>query len=166
MSYSIPNMLSQEKFTHFDTLAMTEALNEAQKAFDKDEVPVGAVLALEGRIIARAHNLVETKADASAHAELLCIQKGAHILGDWRLQGATLYTTLEPCLMCAGALLLARVDRIVYGAKDLRHGAHGSFLNVFEQKHPTHSLLIEGGLKEEEAGSLMRTFFQKQRSQK
>lgn len=148
----------------FDTEMMELALHEAQKAFDKGEVPVGAVLVLQGRPIAQAHNQVEELKDATAHAELLAIRQGAVLLGDWRLLETTLYTTLEPCLMCAGALLLSRVSRIVYGAPDLRHGAHGSFLNVFEVKHPTHTPNIEGGLMEEASAKLLREFFKIQRT--
>ena len=148
---------------YFDTKMMEEALKEAQKAYGLDEVPVGAVLTRSGRILSRAHNQMEGLKDPSAHAELLCIREGAHILGNWRLLETTLYTTLEPCLMCAGALLLSRVGRIVYGAPDLRHGAHGSYLNVFERKHPTHTTQIEGGLLEAQSAELMRNFFKQQR---
>ncbi len=147
----------------FDTKMMEEALKEAQKAYGLDEVPVGAVLTRSGRILSRAHNQMEGLKDPSAHAELLCIRKGAQLLGDWRLLETTLYTTLEPCLMCAGALLLSRVGRIVYGAPDLRHGAHVSYLNVFERKHPTHTTQIEGGLLEAQSAELMRNFFKQQR---
>jgi len=142
---------------------MEEALKEAQKAYDLDEVPVGAVLTRHGEILSRAYNQMEGRRDPSAHAELLCIREGAQLLGDWRLLETTLYTTLEPCLMCAGALLLARVGRIVYGAPDLRHGAHGSYLNVFEKKHPTHTTQVEGGLLEAQSAKLMRNFFKQQR---
>ncbi|WP_445083654.1 tRNA adenosine(34) deaminase TadA [Candidatus Neptunichlamydia sp. REUL1] len=147
----------------FDTKMMEKALKEAQKAYDLDEVPVGAVLTRHGEILSRAYNQMEGRRDPSAHAELLCIREGAQLLGDWRLLETTLYTTLEPCLMCAGALLLARVGRIVYGAPDLRHGAHGSYLNVFEKKHPTHTTQIEGGLLEAQSAKLMRNFFKQQR---
>lgn len=155
--------MSQKNFSHFDAQMMQEALKEGELAFEKGEVPVGALLVHEGRIIARAHNQMETFKDPSAHAELLVIRAGAKVLGDWRLLETTLYTTLEPCLMCAGALLLARVSRIVWGAPDLRHGAHGSFLNVFETNHPTHTIEISGGLLEESSATLMRTFFKLQR---
>nr|WP_194847808.1 nucleoside deaminase [Candidatus Neptunochlamydia vexilliferae] len=151
-------------FSKTDIQMMEEALQEARMAFAQDEVPVGAVLVHEGEIIARARNLVETAQNPSFHAELLCIQEGARALNNWRLVGCALYTTLEPCLMCAGALLLARVDRVVWGAPDIRHGAHGSYLNVFETQHPTHTLQIEGGLLKEESAKLMKDFFKKQRT--
>lgn len=115
------------------------------------------------KIIARAHNQMEELKDPSAHAEVLAIRSGAQALGDWRLLETTLYTTLEPCLMCAGALLLSRVGRVVWGAPDLRHGAHGSYINVFESRHPTHTLLIEGGLLKEKSATLMKEFFKIQR---
>ncbi len=150
-------------FSQIDVQMMEEALKEARSAFAQGEVPVGAVLAYEGKILARAGNQVEKSQNPSAHAELLCIQEGARTLGNWRLLGCTLYTTLEPCLMCAGALLLARLDRVVWGAPDIRHGAHGSYLNIFETEHPTHTLQIEGGLLKEEAATLMKDFFKKQR---
>lgn len=150
-------------FSKFDVEMMGEALLEAKKSFEKEEVPVGAVLVQDQKIIARAHNQMEKLKDPSAHAEVLAIRKGAQCLGDWRLLETTLYTTLEPCLMCAGALLLARVDRIVWGAPDLRHGAHGSYINVFKTPHPTHTPQIEGGLLKDESATLMREFFKIQR---
>lgn len=155
--------MSQKNFSQVDIAMMEEALKEAKIAYDQGEVPVGAVLVHEDQIIARAHNQMETLKDPSAHAELLAIRAGTQVLGDWRLLETTLYTTLEPCLMCAGVLLLARVGRIVWGAPDLRHGAHGSFLNVFEADHPTHKVKISGGLLEESSADLMRTFFKLQR---
>ncbi len=159
LGYSVPIMNKD----FFDTKMMEEALKEAQKAYDLDEVPVGAVLTCNGEILSRAYNQMEELKDPSAHAELLCIRRGAQLLGDWRLLETTLYTTLEPCLMCAGALLLARVGRVVYGAPDLRHGAHGSYLNVFKSKHPTHTTQIEGGLFEVQSAELIRSFFKQQR---
>lgn len=150
-------------FSMFDQKMMQEAFKEAKKAFDKDEVPVGAVLTLGDKIIARSHNLVESKKDPTAHAELLCIQKGAKIIQDWRLLKGTLYTTLEPCVMCGGAMLLARLARVVWAAPDLRHGANGSWIDLFRQKHPTHQLEIIGGLYQDEGGELMRLFFKRQR---
>ena len=155
--------MSKQIFSNFDTEMMKEALLEAKKSFEKGEVPVGAVLVREQKIIARASNQMEELKDPSAHAEVLAIRSGAQVFGDWRLLETTLYTTLEPCLMCSGALLLARVGRVVWGAPDLRHGAHGSYINIFKMQHPTHSLRIEGGLLEEESATLMRGFFKIQR---
>lgn len=138
---------------------MEIALQEAQKSFKKGEVPVGAVLVKEGKVIAKAHNLIETRKDATAHAEILCLQKGAKKWGDWRLLGTTLYATLEPCSMCAGAMFLSRIERLVYGAPDLRHGAHGSFTDLFALKHPTHKIEVTGGVRAEECARLMQDFF-------
>ncbi|MDJ0652050.1 MAG: tRNA adenosine(34) deaminase TadA [Simkaniaceae bacterium] len=155
--------MSKKIFSKFDREIMKEALLEAKKSFYKDEVPVGAVLVHNQKMIARSHNQMEELQDPSAHAEVLALRAGAAILGDWRLLKTTLYTTLEPCLMCAGALFLARVERVVWGAPDLRHGAHGSYINVFKSKHPTHTLQIEGGLLKEASATLMREFFNIQR---
>lgn len=148
-----------------DESFMREALKEAEKAFALDEVPVGAVAVYQGQIIARAHNLVESLKDASAHAEFLCLKKASEVLGGWRLLGVTLYTTLEPCLMCAGALLSFRVDRLVWGAPDLRLGADGSLLSVFES-HPIHELEITRNILKEPSSILMKTFFQQRRMKK
>ncbi len=154
-------MVSQ--FSTSDCEMMEQALFEAKQASDLGEVPVGAVLVLKGEIIARGHNLTESQKDATAHAEMVCIRKGAKIVQDWRLLGTTLYTTLEPCAMCGGAILLSRLSRVVWAAPDCRHGANGSWVNLFEKKHPTHQLKIVGGLYEMRAAELMRLFFKKQR---
>ncbi|MBX9744332.1 MAG: tRNA adenosine(34) deaminase TadA [Chlamydiales bacterium] len=146
-----------------DEQFMREALKEALKAREKDEVPVGAVLVFEGRIIARGHNQVELLQDATAHAELLCLTAGASSLSNWRLTGCTLYCTLEPCCMCAGALFSSRIERLVWGAKDLRVGANGSWIDVFSKKHPIHQIEVTSGILEEEAASLLKRFFQKKR---
>jgi tRNA(adenine34) deaminase len=146
-----------------DLVFMHEALKEAQKSFEADEVPVGAVLVYENRVIARGHNQVELLQDATAHAEMICITAGAAVLENWRLARTTLYCTLEPCPMCAGALLAARVERLVWAAPDLRLGANGSWIDFFAQKHPMHSIEITRGILEEEAAHLMVSFFQKKR---
>lgn len=138
---------------------MYEALLEAKLAFDKGEVPIGAVLVYEDQVIARAHNLVEHLGNPIAHAELLCIQQGSKILNNWRLLGATLYCTLEPCPMCAGAMIHARLKRIVWGAPDLRCGAHGSWIDVLGRPHPIHQVETTQGFFKEESAQLMREFF-------
>jgi len=145
---------------------MLEALKEACKAFKKDEVPVGAVLVKEGRVISRGHNQVEMLKDATAHAEMLCITAGEFALENWRLTDTTLYCTMEPCAMCAGAMLLARVTTLVWGAPDLRHGANGSWVNLFEKQHPMHTLQIRSGVLKEQSAALMQEFFQKKRAEK
>ncbi|MBU6383836.1 MAG: tRNA adenosine(34) deaminase TadA [Verrucomicrobia bacterium] len=149
-----------------DETFMREALKEARKAFAIDEVPVGAVLVLEGKVIARGHNQVELLQDATAHAEILCLTAGSGALRAWRLAETTLYCTLEPCCMCAGALLNARVKRLVWGAPDLRVGANGSWVNLFQENHPIHTLEVTPRVLEAESAELMRTFFQKQRGKR
>jgi len=149
-----------------DEFFMREALKEARKAFDQEEVPVGAVLVKEGRIIARGHNQVELLQDATAHAEMLCLTSGMAATGNWRLEGATLYCTLEPCPMCAGALLASRLKRLVWGAPDLRLGANGSWTDLFALKHPMHTLEITSRVLEAESALLMKEFFAQTRKKK
>ena len=146
-----------------DAVFMREALKEAKKAYEKDEVPVGAVLVHKNKVIARGHNQVELLQDATAHAEMICLSAAAEAMGNWRLSETTLYCTLEPCCMCAGALFTARVKRLVWGAPDLRVGANGSWIDLFSHKHPIHALEVTSRVLEAESADLMRTFFQKQR---
>lgn len=142
---------------------MLEALKEAQKAFQKGEIPVGAVMVKEGRIIARAHNLRETTGDPTAHAEVLAIREAAQALGGRRLSGCTLYVTLEPCPMCAGALVMACVERCYFGAKDERQGCCESLYALTQDPAFYHRLPCIGGLMEEEASELLRQFFRSRR---
>ncbi len=142
---------------------MRQALVEAKTAGANNEVPVGAVLVFQNEIIARAHNNVEAKGDASHHAELTCLQQGARILGNWRLLGTTLFCTLEPCAMCAGAMALFRIERLVYGAKDLRHGADGTVFDVLNRNHPIHQIEVVGGVLAQESRDLMQSFFRQRR---
>lgn len=144
---------------------MREALKEAKKAFSNEEVPIGAILVHENKIIARGHNQVELLQDATAHAEMLVMTMGASHLGNWRLLQTTLYCTLEPCCMCAGAMLLSRVGRLVYGGKDLRHGAHGSLVDIFSTPYPTHSLEITSDVLKDECVGLLQEFFRKRREE-
>lgn len=146
-----------------DEYFMHEALKEARKAYREDEVPVGAVLVFEGKVIARGHNQVEMLKDATAHAEMLCIGSGAQALDNWRLLNTTLYCTIEPCVMCAGALLLSRVKRLVWGAPDLRHGANGSWIDLFAHTHPMHTLEISSGILADECGAILQDFFRMRR---
>jgi len=143
---------------------MLEALKEARAALEIGEVPVGAVLVHEGVVIARGHNQVEMLHDATAHAEMLCITAGATALDNWRLNATTLYCTLEPCVMCAGAMLLSRIGTLVWGAPDLRHGANGSWVDIFAEKHPTHSIEIRQKVLRGESAELMTAFFRNRRS--
>ncbi len=147
----------------FDELFMLEALEEAKKAFALGEVPVGAVATYKGAIISRAFNQVESLRDASAHAELLCLRGAAEVLGGWRLLGVTLYTTLEPCSMCAGSLFSFRVERLVWGAPDIRQGADGSFVSLFALKHPIHEVVITRNVLSEPSSALMKAFFEQRR---
>lgn len=146
-----------------DEKHMLEALKEAWKAYQSKEVPVGAVLVYQGRVIARGYNQVEMLCDATAHAEMLCITSGETALENWRLLDTTLYCTIEPCSMCAGAMLLSRVPTLVWGAPDIRHGANGSWINLFDKPHPTHSIEIRRGVLQEFCAGLMRSFFQERR---
>lgn len=142
---------------------MRLALDEAKIAFSKGEVPIGAVLVYNNKVIASAHNLVETLKDASAHAEMLVLKEGSKKLENWRLLETTLYSTLEPCSMCAGALLLSRVKTIVWGAPDIRQGADGSWVDLLSRSHPMHNVEIRRGILAEESASLMKEFFQNRR---
>lgn len=146
-----------------DERFMLEALKEAFKAFKADEVPVGAVLVHKGRIVARGYNQVEMLKDATAHAEMLCITAGEAALDNWRLTDATLYVTMEPCCMCAGAMFLSRVTNLVWGAPDIRHGANGSFVNLFDKVHPTHQVNVKTGVLADYSATLLRDFFEMKR---
>lgn len=149
-----------------DEKMMLEALKEAWKAYQKKEVPVGAVLVKEGKIIARGFNQIELLNDATAHAEMLCITAAESALENWRLQETTLYCTIEPCSMCAGAMLLTRIPRLVWGAPDLRHGANGSWINIFEKQHPMHTISIKSGVLGGFAAEMMQNFFRDIRKEK
>ena len=151
------------EFTEFDKKFMKEALLQAQKAFEEDEVPVGAVLVKENSIISRGRNCVEKEKNAMQHAEIVCLSEGTKILGDWRLLDTILYVTMEPCSMCAGAAILSRVKKIVWGCPDIRHGASGSWTNLFIKPHPIHQIQIQSGLFEEEARTLLQDFFRNKR---
>jgi tRNA(adenine34) deaminase len=144
--------------------AMQEALALARAAGERGEVPVGAVAVFEGRIVGRGANAREEAHDPTAHAELLAIQDAARTLGRWRLTGVTVYVTLEPCTMCAGAMVLARIDRLVYAASDPKAGAVGSLLDLSADPRLNHRFPVERGLMAEEAGELLRAFFRARRS--
>lgn len=146
-----------------DQYYMSLALKEAQYAFEKDEVPVGAILLQDDRIVARGHNQVELLQDATAHAEVLCLTSAFASLNSWRIPNLTLYCTLEPCIMCAGAIYSSRVKRLVYGAKDIRLGANGSLVDLFSIKHPMHSVEITEGVLADESAFLLKTFFKGKR---
>ena len=149
---------------NLDLYFMNEAFKEAKKAFALEEVPVGAVLVFQNKIIARGHNQVEMLKDPTAHAEMICITSAANFFNSWRLVDTVLYTTLEPCCMCAGAIISSRIKKVVWGAPDIRVGANGSWIDLFSKKHPIHNVEIEKGFLEEEIKLLMKDFFQKKRS--
>ena len=154
-----------EKNCQSDELFMRVALSEAAKAVELGEIPIGAVLVRNGEILCATHNLCEELHDATAHAERLAISQAGQMTGSWRLSNCTLYVTLEPCPMCTGAAINARIGRIVYAAKDPRAGACESLVKL--PAYPLESTPIcEGGLFEEEALSMLRSFFLKKRSEK
>ena len=145
---------------------MKEALREAKKAFEKNEPPVGAVIVRDSEIIARGHNLRERLQDPTAHAEMLAIRAAAAKLGMWRLSDCAIYVTLEPCPMCAGAMVLARFNRLVYGADDPKAGAVRSLMNLVSDKRLNHQIEVKGGVLAAECGALLRDFFSSRRKDK
>jgi tRNA(adenine34) deaminase len=142
---------------------MELALEEARKAPGHDDVPIGAVAVAGGEILARAHNERELRSDPTAHAEILALQKASRRLGRWRLNDVTLYVSLEPCPMCAGALVAARIHRLVYGAADDRAGAALSLYNLVQDPRLNHECQVTAGVMGEECGELLRAFFQDKR---
>ncbi|MGH2905910.1 MAG: tRNA adenosine(34) deaminase TadA [Solirubrobacterales bacterium] len=142
-----------------DEELMRVAILEAEAAIEHDDVPIGAVVAIDGEIIARGRNERELKQDPTAHAEILALQRAAEHVGHWRVLDATLYVTLEPCSMCAGAIVLSRVPRLVFGATDPKAGACGSVLDVTGEPRFNHRPAVEGGLLADECGDLLRDFF-------
>ncbi len=141
------------------------ALEEAQKAFEKGEVPVGAVVVKDGSVIGRGHNLVESAKDPTAHAEILAIRQAAEFLGGWRLAGCDLYVTVEPCAMCAGAVVLARISRLFIGTPDPKAGACFSVNHLVTDPRLNHQVELIAGILEEECKQLMRTFFRQLRKE-
>ena len=142
---------------------MTQAYKEAQKAFEEDEVPVGCVIVKDGKIIARAHNRKEKRNCALFHAEIECIRKAARKLDNWNLKGCEIYVTLEPCMMCTGALINSRIDRIIYGCKDPKGGALVSNIRLQDIKLLNHYPRIQGGVMEKECSDLLKEFFKNKR---
>lgn len=147
-----------------DERFMRLALRQAQRAADREEVPVGAVIVRHGRLIAQAHNQVELLKDPTAHAEILAITQAAAALRDWRLTKTVLYVTKEPCPMCAGAIVLARIPRVVWGIADPQRGGAVSLCNLFQNPRLNHRVEYEGGVLEAECKALLQAFFKKQRA--
>ncbi|HTN43778.1 MAG TPA: tRNA adenosine(34) deaminase TadA [Nitrospiria bacterium] len=148
-----------------DKKFMSLALEESCRAMENGEVPVGALVVHNGEIIARSHNLREGLQDPVAHAEMLVLREAARRLGRWRLTGATLYVTLEPCAMCAGALMLARIDRLVYGCEDPKAGACGSVFEIVREPRLNHRIEVVRGVLQEECQSVLKKFFANRREE-
>jgi len=142
---------------------MREALKEAKHALDEDEVPVGAVVVHENRIIGRGHNQVERLQDPTAHAEMIALTAATNTLGKKWLIDATMYVTIEPCAMCAGAMILARLKKLVYGAQEIKTGAHSSILNLLDDSRINHRIQVIPGFLKEECGHYMSVFFKEMR---
>jgi tRNA(adenine34) deaminase len=146
-----------------DDFYMGLAIAQAEQAAQIGEVPIGAVLVMDDEVIATAYNRRETWHDATAHAEVIAIREACTQLGRWRLTGATLYVTIEPCPMCAGALVMSRVDRLVYGSADYKAGAVESLFNIVQHQALNHQLSVTAGIRSEECSTLMKDFFKKRR---
>jgi len=142
---------------------MQQALKEAQKAYKKDEVPVGAVIVKNKKIIARAHNLIKTKKDPTAHAEILVIKKASLKLKNERLIDSDLYVTIEPCAMCAGAIILARIKNLFFGAKDPKTGACGSVFDIINNKKNNHTVNVTEGILKDQCSDILKKFFERKR---
>ncbi len=152
-------MEEKEKF-------MKEAIKEAKKAYGKLEVPIGAVIVKNGKIIARGHNQKEEKADTTMHAEIIAIKKASKKIGVWRLNGCEMYVTLEPCPMCAGAIINARLDKIYIGTMDEKNGACGSVTNVLEEYKQNYNVQKEEGIHQKECKEMLKKFFKELRQKK
>ncbi len=143
---------------------MQEALKEARKAFEEEEVPVGAIVVQQGKIIARGHNQVERLKDPTAHAEIIAITAATNYLGTKWLNQASLYVTIEPCSMCAGALVLARIKNLCFGARDPKTGACGSVVSIVNHKKLNHRIKVSGGILAADCGNILKEFFKQKRS--
>ena len=148
---------------HSDHYFMGEALRQARRAWEQEEVPVGAVIIHEGRIIARAHNQVETLKDATAHAEMLAITQAESVIGDWRLSECDLYVTKEPCPMCAGALVHVRMRRVIFGCASPKDGAAGGVVDLLQHPKLNHRCEVSSGVRQEESAEMLRAFFRERR---
>ena len=148
-----------------DEYFMREALRQGQKAYAADEVPVGAVVVREGKIVARAHNQVELLKDATAHAEMLALTQAEAAVGDWRLTDCDVYVTKEPCSMCAGALVHTRIRRVIFGCADSSAGAAGSIMNLLQMPTLNHQCEITSGVLQNECAAILQDFFRKRRNE-
>ncbi|MGZ5299697.1 MAG: tRNA adenosine(34) deaminase TadA [Actinomycetota bacterium] len=152
-----------DDLAEFDERMMRLALEEAEACLDSGDVPVGAVIARDGELLAAAGNARERMQDPTAHAEVLALREASELSDSWRLDGCTMYVTLEPCAMCAGAIVLARIDRVVFGARDPKAGFAGSLGNLLQDERLNHRVGLTGGLLEQDCGGLLRTFFRDRR---
>ena len=143
---------------------MELAMREAEQAFQKGEVPVGAVVVFEDRVVGRGHNQTESLHDATAHAEMIALSAAYGHFGDWRLENCYLFSTLEPCAMCAGAAMLSRISTIVYGASDPKFGACGSILDIPNEQRLNHTIEVVSGIRSDDIAAMMKLFFQQVRS--
>jgi tRNA(adenine34) deaminase len=151
------------RFFPRDEYFMRLALREASRALEHDDVPIGAVIVKEGEVVGLGHNEREVRGDPTAHAEMLALREAARATGSWRILDTVMYVTLEPCAMCAGAIVLARVPRVIFGAADPKAGAAGSVLNVLDVPQLNHRPQVESGLLAQECGDLLRQFFASRR---
>ncbi|MCI2775182.1 tRNA adenosine(34) deaminase TadA [Staphylococcus petrasii] len=149
-----------------DEYYMNLAIEEAKKAQQLGEVPIGALIVKDDEIIARAHNLRETAQQPTAHAEHIAIERASKVVGSWRLEDCTLYVTLEPCVMCAGAIVMSRIPKVVFGAMDPKGGCSGSLMNLLEEPRFNHRASVITGVLENECGDLLRNFFRELRAKK
>jgi tRNA(adenine34) deaminase len=146
-----------------DHYFMGEALRQAMKAYSREEVPIGAVIVMDGVIIARAYNQVELLKDATAHAEMIALTQAQQVVEDWRLETCTLFVTKEPCPMCAGALMLSRIMRVVYGAPDPKSGGAGGLFNILQNPSLNHNCDITSGVRQDDCVSILKQFFAQRR---
>ena len=161
----MPRARPPQNLDSADEAFMRRALREAQRGFEEEEVPVGAIVVQDGRVLAHAHNRPIHLKDPSAHAEILALRRAAKKLGNYRLTGCTLYVTIEPCAMCAGAIVQARLRRVVFGARDPKAGACGSALTVLNHPKLNHQVEVTGSVLAEDAASMLRDFFRRRRKE-
>jgi tRNA(adenine34) deaminase len=159
LSQTSPVRPMSERFFPRDDYFMRLAMREAERALEHEDVPIGAVLVRDGEVVAAAHNERELRQDPTAHAEIVALRQAAHAAGSWRVLDAVMYVTLEPCAMCAGAIVLARVSRVVFGAADPKAGACGSVLDVLGEPRLNHRPVVAGGLLADECGAMISGFF-------
>lgn len=149
-----------------DNYFMKKALQEAKKAYLKDEIPIGAIIVKDDKIIARGHNLREASKDPTAHAEIIALKKACKKLNSWRIPGCKIYVTIEPCSMCAGAILWSRIDEVVYGSQDIKGGALGTTFNLYEQPNLNHYPMVKGGILKKECQNIIQDYFKRKRQEK